>query len=113
MTGKIDIGKTIRDTLKSKNISIYEFAEKINCSQRNVYKIFNKRSLDTDMLHKIGKVLGKNFFTYYITEEELLDLVLSRHKSIELSNTVKELTTTVTLLKALKKKASKPNKTTL
>jgi hypothetical protein len=47
------------------------------------------------MLHKIGKVLGKNFFTYYITEEEVLDIVLSRHTEAELSNAVKELTSTV------------------
>jgi transcriptional regulator with XRE-family HTH domain len=70
MTNKIDIGSIIKQTLRSKNISVAEFAEQIHCTQRNVYKIFNKQSIDTGLLEKISAVLGKNLFAYYLSAED-------------------------------------------
>ena len=69
MTSKIDIGNIIKETLKSEGISVSEFAEQIHCTERNVYKIFKKPSIDTSLLARINIALGKNLFTYYMSPE--------------------------------------------
>jgi transcriptional regulator with XRE-family HTH domain len=107
MTGKINIGRIIKDTLKSRNMSIAEFAESINCTERNVYKIFNKPSIDTEMLRKINQVLGKNLFVNYIPSDEVLDIIISKNKETELTNVIKDLASTVAFIKTLKKENSK------
>jgi transcriptional regulator with XRE-family HTH domain len=103
MPTKVDIGKLIKETVRLNNVSIAEFAEKINCTQRNVYKIFNKQSIDTALLTKISKALEKNFFVFYLTEEEMAEFKLFKSKEAELLNTVKDLTVTIAYLKSLKK----------
>lgn len=56
------IGNVIRQKVKEKGWSAREFAEKICCSEKNVYKIFNKNSMDIDLLGRISKILNHNFF---------------------------------------------------
>ena len=46
-------------------MSVTEFAQKINYSRRNVYSIFDKESVDTAVLKKIGDILDHNFFVDY------------------------------------------------
>jgi hypothetical protein len=43
-----------------------EFARMINTSKQNVYAIFKRKSIDTDQLLLISKVLHVNFFEYYM-----------------------------------------------
>lgn len=73
MTSKIDIGNIIKQTLKSEGISVSQFAEQIHCTERNVYKIFNKPSIDTSLLARINIALGKNLFLYYMSPEYTRD----------------------------------------
>jgi len=56
------IGNRIRQKLKEQGRSVTWFARQICCTRTNVYKIFGKSSIDTDMLERIGRVLGHNFF---------------------------------------------------
>jgi plasmid maintenance system antidote protein VapI len=69
MTSKIDIGNIIKQTLKSEGISVSQLAAQIHCTERNVYKIFNKASIDTNLLARINVALGKNLFAYYTSPE--------------------------------------------
>lgn len=69
MTSKVNIGTIIKQTLKSEGISVSEFAQQIHCTERNVYKIFNKPSIDTNLLARINIALGKNLFSYYTSPE--------------------------------------------
>ena len=62
---KRHLGKSIKEAVKTSGLSVTEFAAKINCSRRNIYAIFEKESIDTSLLVKIGEVLGHNFFTHY------------------------------------------------
>ena len=45
-------------------------SRKLNCNRTNVYKIFNRTSIDTELLLKISNVLKRNFFEPYISRLE-------------------------------------------
>lgn len=70
MVTKIHIGKTIKEQVFLQKLSVIDFAEKINCTPRNVYKIFGKASIDTGLLAQISNALELNFFACYLAEEE-------------------------------------------
>jgi plasmid maintenance system antidote protein VapI len=61
----VHIGKIIEVELKKKRYSVSEFAKIINTDRNNVYHIFKRKSLDTDLLYKISIALGHNFFLEY------------------------------------------------
>ncbi len=89
----IHIGEIIKNLVKSKGISVTEFADKINYSRRNVYEIFDKKTIDTGLLIKIGSVLGKNLFLLYVS-----DMEIAEHKA-DKKSTNDELVETVAQLK--------------
>ena len=64
----VHIGKLIKQSVKERGITVSEFARRINTSRENVYGIFKRQSVDTTLLQKAGKVLGKDFFGYYQSE---------------------------------------------
>lgn len=64
----IHIGYLIREQLKADNRSVGWLAREIHCTRNNVYKVFRKPSLDTDLLLRISNAMQFNFFQYYITE---------------------------------------------
>lgn len=64
----IHIGHLIREQLKADNRSVSWLAREIHCTRNNVYKIFNKPSLDGDLILKISVVMNFNFFQYYTAE---------------------------------------------
>lgn len=66
----IHIGKKIKEEVYKQRISITAFARKISRSRNVVYDIFDRESVDTDLLHKIGKVLGCDFFSIYSAQKE-------------------------------------------
>lgn len=62
---KVHIGKKIKEVVQQSDMTVTEFAKKINYSRRNIYSIFSKQSIDTGMLKKIGDVLEHDFFADY------------------------------------------------
>ncbi len=61
-----NIGKLIKEQVKEKGMSQAEFARLIGMARQNVAKlVFEKKSIDTDLLCKISEVLDCNFFDYY------------------------------------------------
>lgn len=65
---KIGIGKHIKLVLKKKGGTVVWFAERMGCSRTNVYKIFDKHSINTDELMKISMILNYDFFRLYSEE---------------------------------------------
>ena len=55
-------------------MSISEFAGKIFCGRKNVYKIFDKTSIHVDQLARISKVLNRNFFEEIAKDLSLIDI---------------------------------------
>lgn len=66
----VHIGQLIRIELIKQHHSATWFAQKIACSRTSVYKIFEKSSIDTDLLLRISEVLKVDFFKVYSLELE-------------------------------------------
>ena len=66
----IHIGKLIEQELRSQERTVSWFARKLYCERTNVYDIFKRRSIDTQMLLRISIILEHNFFRYYQKEYE-------------------------------------------
>lgn len=61
----IHIGKLIEEELHRQERSVTWFANKLYCERTNVYKIFKKHTIDTELLLRISLILHKDFFQYY------------------------------------------------
>ena len=70
MKEEIHIGKEIEQELRSQDRGVTWLARKLNCDRSNVYKIFQRPSIDTNILMKISEVLGRNFFEFFNPESE-------------------------------------------
>ena len=100
----VHIGKIIKHLVKSKGISVTNFADKINYSRRNVYEIFDKETIDTGLLIKISKILDYNLFLNYITEAEIIVIKTKNTKSEELMSIILDIKKSVDTIKSKSKK---------
>ena len=64
----VHIGQLIKAELERQERSVTWFAKKLYCERTNVYSIFKRESIDTDLLFRISVVLHRKFFTYYADE---------------------------------------------
>lgn len=64
----IHIGHLIETELRRQERSVSWFARKLCCERTNVYSIFRRRSVDTDLLLRISQILKHDFFTVYREE---------------------------------------------
>lgn len=107
----IHIGSIIRDTLKDKKMDVTTFAKKINFTRSNAYKIFNKASIDTQLLLRINKILGENLFFNYISDQEITDYKNGKIKPTEVLSAIKDLKSMVQIIseenKLMKRSSSK------
>ena len=74
MATKKLIGHLINDEVRRQNMSIPDFAEKIFCTRGNVYKIFDKSTIQVDQLAAISRVLNRNFFYELAKDPSLIDI---------------------------------------
>lgn len=58
----IHVGSIIKETLQKKGKSVTWFANEMCCTRTNVYKIFRKKSIDTDIIWRASQVLEYDFF---------------------------------------------------
>ena len=76
--------------MKDRKVSVTEFAKRINTNRNNVYDIFKRKSIDTELLFKISKILSYNFFELFITPKDSDKILLSKRelevKDTELKN---------------------------
>ncbi len=80
---KVHIGRLMESYCFVNKISPDKAAELMGMTRQNVYKVWNSHSLKTDLVDKISKAFGFNFFTYYTSNpSEQLDLSAIR-KEIE------------------------------
>lgn len=77
----IHIGQLIETELHRQERSVTWFANKLYCDRTNVYSIFKRKSIDTELLLRISCILNHNFFNYYLTE---FKLYLSQQTNSEL-----------------------------
>ena len=68
----IHIGRIIKQELQKQGYTVTWLTKELNCSRSNVYKIFDKPTLDTALLMQLSKLLDVDFFQYYSEELEYL-----------------------------------------
>ncbi|MCF8365011.1 MAG: hypothetical protein K9H16_04475 [Bacteroidales bacterium] len=66
---QIHIGNEIKNVVEKKGISIKKFGDKINCNRTNVYDIFKRTSIDTQLLIMISHALEYNFFELFVPNQ--------------------------------------------
>ena len=59
------IGEAIRKELERQGKTVVWFAEQLSYTRANIYKIFEKSSIDTELLYRISSVLNLDFFKFY------------------------------------------------
>jgi len=59
------IGELIHSKVLEKGISIVDFATRLSCTRVNIYDIFSRKSVDTEMLMRISEILEYDFFAHY------------------------------------------------
>ena len=62
------IGENIQKELKKQERTVTWFAHKLNCNRQNVYDIFKRSTIDSELLLRISIILEHNFFTLYNKE---------------------------------------------
>lgn len=70
------IGQLIKERIDAQNLQVTEFAKLIGTERSNVYNIFERESIDTGLLKKIGQVLHYDFFQDLLEPETVKEIVL-------------------------------------
>ena len=65
MDNEIHIGRIIQAKMKADGRSSQWLAQKLNYTVANVYKIYEKPSINTDLLLRISGILQTNLFAHY------------------------------------------------
>lgn len=60
--GEFHIGKLIKAELLRQGRSITWLSKQVNCSRENLYKLFMRPWINTDLLFEISKALDHDFF---------------------------------------------------
>lgn len=81
----LHIGKIIEAELRAQERSVTWFARQLHCDRRNVYDIFDRVSIDTQLLMRISCILGRDFFK--IVSDSLINLDNQTFTSPETSET--------------------------
>lgn len=63
------IGQLIKEELQAQERTVAWFARKLHLDRSNIYRLFQKNSIDTDLLGRISVILGRDFFE--ILSEEI------------------------------------------
>ena len=61
----VNIGEIIKQKLKERRKTVVWLAREMSCSRTNIYKIFEKSSIDTAELLRISSILEYDFFAVY------------------------------------------------
>ena len=68
---RINLGEIIRKLVEERGLSQAKFATLIGLKRQNIVKtVFDKHSLDTDLLCIISEVLDCNLFDYYQSDKQ-------------------------------------------
>lgn len=61
----LHIGQLIKQELESQERTVSWFARKLYCDRSNIYKIFKRPTIDTELLLRISVILKHDFFADY------------------------------------------------
>ena len=61
----VHIGEEIKKRAKELRIGPTELAQLVNSSKQNIYSIYKRKSIDSELLYRISLVLRYDFFQFY------------------------------------------------
>jgi len=64
----IDIGQRIHDVVLHRQCNITQLAAELGCDRKSVYRLFQKTSIDSNLLMRLSLILHYDFFEEYHTE---------------------------------------------
>lgn len=62
------IGRILQQRLKDEGRTVVWLANELGCHRTNVYNLFDKYSIDTQLLQRISIIMHYNFFSLYEDE---------------------------------------------
>jgi len=65
----VDIGSVIRKVFRERGMTVKQFADALGCHRTRIYPIFESRSIDTDLLVRISKILDYPFLLEYFEKD--------------------------------------------
>jgi DNA-binding Xre family transcriptional regulator len=68
MTETIHIGSIIKKVAEQQRISAVELADHLGLHRNNIYDIYKREGIDTNLLLKLSRFLKHDFFRYYSKE---------------------------------------------
>ena len=68
MPNKINIGQEIKKKKEQLGLKTTELANEANIDRRQAYRIYKKKSVDTDVLYDLSIQLNYDFFKLYSEE---------------------------------------------
>ena len=85
----IHIGEKIKQRAKEFRMGPTELGKLVSTSKQNVYGIYKRKSIDSEMLRKLSNVLDYDFFQHYQVETtsiaaEPTATYLKKHKQVPL-----------------------------
>lgn len=57
------IGTMIKEELERQERTVSWLARKLNCDRSNIYRLFQKHSIDTALLQRLSVILNRDFFS--------------------------------------------------
>lgn len=79
VTIMLHIGSLIHEELKRQRRSAAWLAEQLYCDRTNVYRLFRRSGIDTEMLFRISRILDHDFFRHFseeiacLSEQEIVE----------------------------------------
>lgn len=64
----IDIGQRIHDVVLHRQCNITQLAAELGCDRKSVYRLFQKTSIDSNLLIRLSLALHYDFLEEYHTE---------------------------------------------
>ncbi len=65
MDEELHIGHVIKNELKNQGRTITWLSKQLGYTRQNLYKIFERKWIYTDLLYKISQIMHYDFFQHY------------------------------------------------
>jgi len=74
------IGSILQQKLKEQGKTVVWLATELGCHRTNVYNLFDKYSIDTQLLQRLCIIMHYNFFSLY--QEDVESKITEKHKEL-------------------------------
>ena len=61
----IHAGKMVKEVFAASGMTVSELGRRVQTTRQNIYRIFERESIDTALLLRLGKALNHDFFSHY------------------------------------------------